>query len=155
MRKIHNPYRYVEGYNCFGCSPNNDNGLRMQFFEEGDAIICDWVPRGFLQGYFNVLHGGIQATLMDEIAAWLVQVKLKTAGVTSRMDVRLRRPVPVNEGALRLVARLQEKRRNLADIRVELFNPDGTLGAEGTITYYTFSEEVAREKLSYPGYEKF
>ncbi len=152
---IHNPYRHVEGYNCFGCSPNNENGLQMQFFEDGDEIICDWEPRGFLQGYFNVLHGGIQATLMDEIAAWLVQVKLKTAGVTSRIDVRLKRPVPVNEGPLHLVARLQEKRRNLADIWVELHNPDGTIGAEGMITYYTFREDIAREKLRYPGYERF
>ncbi len=152
---IHNPYRHVEGYNCFGCSPNNKNGLQMQFFEDGDEIICDWEPRGFLQGYFNVLHGGIQATLMDEIAAWLVQVKLKTAGVTSRIDVRLKRPVPVNEGPLHLVARLQETRRNLADIWVELHNPDGTIGAEGMITYYTFREDIAREKLRYPGYERF
>lgn len=127
----------------------------MQFIEDGENILCDWEPRGFLQGYFNVLHGGIQATLMDEIAAWLVQVKLKTAGVTSKMDVRLKHPVPINEGPLHLVARLQKKRRNLADVCVELYNPDGTLAAEGLITYYTFSEEVAREKLSYPGYEGF
>jgi len=155
MRKILNPYVKVEGYNCFACSPNNENGLQMQFVEDGDYVLCEWEPRGFLQGYHNILHGGIQATLMDEIASWLVQVKLKTAGVTSRIDVRLKRPVPTDQGPLHLVARLHGKRRNLADIWVELHNPDGSVGAEGMITYYTFREDVAREKLNYPGYEEF
>ena len=104
MRKIVNPYTKVEGYNCFACSPNNENGLQMQFVEDGEYLICEWQPRGFLQGYNNILHGGIQATLMDEIASWFVQIKLKTAGVTSNMNLRLRKTVPSNQGKLILRA---------------------------------------------------
>jgi len=155
MRKINNPYTHLEGYNCFGCSPDNENGLQMNFVEDGDYLLCDWEPRGFLQGYFNVLHGGIQATLMDEIAAWVVQVKLKTGGVTSAINMRLLRAVPTNEGKIKLKARLKGMRRNLADVEVELFCPDGQLGATAEVTYYTFPEKEAREKLSYPGFEKF
>ncbi len=155
MRKILNPYTKVEGYNCFACSPNNENGLQMQFVEDGDFLICEWEPRGFLQGYHNVLHGGIQATLMDEIASWFIQIKLKTAGVTSNMNIRLKRSVPVKEGNLKLKAWLKEIRRNLVDVNVELINPDGKLGAGGVITYYTFSPEVAKEKLYFPDHEEF
>lgn len=145
----------MEGYNCFGCSPNNKNGLQMNFVEDGEFMTCDWEPRGFLQSYHNILHGGIQATLMDEIGAWLVQIKFKTAGVTSNMNLRLRKAVPINEGKIKIKARLKEVRRNLVDVNVELINPDGILAAEGVITYFTFPPDVAREKLRYPGYEEF
>ena len=155
MRKIINPYARIEGYNCFGCSPDNENGLQMQFVEDGDFLICDWEPRGFLQGYHNVLHGGIQATLMDEIASWFVQIKLKTAGVTSTMNIRYRKTVPSNQGKIHLTAKLKATRRNLVDVEVKLMNADGGLGAEGIITYYTFSPEVAREKMFFPEHEEF
>ncbi len=155
MRKLNNPYTNLKGYNCFGCSPKNKNGLQMDFYEDGDYIICDWEPRGFLQGYFNVLHGGIQSTLMDEAAAWLVQVKLKTAGVTSAMNSRFLLSVPTDEGKIKIKAKLKGMRRNLADVDVELYCPDGQLGAKAEVTYYTFPEDVAKEKLSYPGFQSF
>ena len=28
----------MEGYNCFGCSPDNEAGVRMEFYEDGDEI---------------------------------------------------------------------------------------------------------------------
>ncbi len=155
VKKIINPYAKTEGYNCFGCSPDNENGLQMQFVEDGDFLICEWEPRGFLQGYHNVLHGGIQATLLDEIASWFVQIKMKTAGVTSNMNLRLRKTVPSNQGKLILRAWLKETRRNLVDVNVELINPDGKVGANGVVTYYTFPPEVAKEKLRFPDYREF
>ena len=155
MRKILNPYVKVEGYNCFACSPKNENGLQMNFFEDGEFLICEWEPKGFLQGYTHVLHGGIQATLLDEIASWFVQIKLKTAGVTSNMNLRLRKTVPTNQGNLVIRAWLKEVRRNLVDVNVELINPDGKLGAGGVITYFTFPQDVAKEKLRLPDHEEF
>lgn len=155
MKKIVNPYVKVEGYNCFACSPHNENGLQMTFIEDGDHLVSDWTPKGFLAGYNNILHGGIQATLMDEIASWFIQVKMKTAGVTSNMNLRLKRTVHTNQGPLKLRAWLKEVRRNLVDVNVELINPDGKVGAEGVITYYTFSEDVAREKLNFPNPDDF
>jgi uncharacterized protein (TIGR00369 family) len=155
MRKINNPYKGTEGYNCFGCSPDNEHGLQMHFVEDGDYLVSEWEPRSFLQGYVNILHGGIQATLMDEIASWLVQIKLKTAGVTSELKVRYLKPVPVNKGAITLRAGLSGMRRNLADIHVELFCPDGNLCAVADVTYFTFPQKVAAERLHFPEYEKF
>jgi len=61
----------------------------MQFFDEGDSVISTWEPTGNFQGWHNVLHGGIQATLMDEIASWVVFTKLGTTGVTSKWKLSL------------------------------------------------------------------
>jgi len=152
---IKNPFHKLEGYNCFGCSPDNELGLRMNFRVEGDEVVCDWEPDAHLQGWVGVLHGGIQATLMDEIASWYVFVKLQTAGVTSKMEVKLIKPVKMDKAPFRLVARLQEMQRNVAVIHVELFMNDGTLGAQSLMHYYTYPQEIAKKRLYYPGIEEF
>ena len=38
MKKIINPWKDMEGYNCFGCSPDNEAGVRMEFYEDGEHL---------------------------------------------------------------------------------------------------------------------
>ena len=70
MKKIINPWKGMEGYNCFGCAPNNEAGVKMEFYEDGDEVISIWKPQPQFQGWIDTLHGGIQAVLLDEICAW-------------------------------------------------------------------------------------
>lgn len=155
MRKIHNPFAGQEEYNCFGCSPHNPYGLKMSFMETGDSMMSEWVFEENYAGYKDVLHGGIQATLMDEIASWYVFVKLKTAGVTASMQVKYLRPVQGIGQAIHLEARLKEKHNRLATMIVKLFNQSGKLCSESEITYYVFPEEVARKRLAFPTIQSF
>jgi uncharacterized protein (TIGR00369 family) len=155
MRKINNPFRKLEGYNCFGCSPDNSLGLKMTFFEDGDEIVSTWDPELHFQGYHKVLHGGIQSAMIDEIGSWVVYVKLNVSGVTSKMEVRYLKPVYVDEGQLTVRARLAGMRRNLADIDVRLFNHAGEICATGHLTYFTLSPEKSKEQLYCPEHGKF
>ena len=155
MKRISNPYKKMAGYQCFGCAPHNHNGLQMSFAVDGEYVVSEWEPKDYFQGYYNVLHGGIQATLMDEIASWLVQIKLKTAGVTSTMNVRYKKPVSISKGAIRLRAKLTGRHPNLAEIHVELFGPENELCAESDVVYFIYSREVAVKRLHYPDYEEF
>lgn len=155
MRKIINPFASLEGYNCFGCALNNENGLQLTFFEDGDEIISNWVPKPFFQGYMNVLHGGIQTTLMDEIASWTVYVKVKTLGVTSRAEVKFRKTIYIDKGPIQLRAKVLQLRKNLADIGVKIFDPASELCAEGLFTFFTFSEKKSKENLYFPDPEDF
>lgn len=155
MRRINNPYGRIEGYNCFGCSSNNEHGLQMQFSEEGKDIVSEWFPQQRFQGYKNVLHGGIQATLIDEIASWCVQIRKKTAGVTSNLNVRYRKPVYTSESKITLRSRIEQERKNLVDVKVELYNEINELCAEALVTYFTFPREVAERNFHYPDYESF
>jgi uncharacterized protein (TIGR00369 family) len=155
MRKIHNPFREREGYHCFGCSPNHLSGLQLSFYEEGDEIISTWEPKPQFEGYHGVLHGGIQATLMDEIASWVVYVKVKRAGVTSSMDVRYHKPVHMESGPIMIRSKVLRMRRNLADIQVVIYNNENELCAEAVVTYFTFSEKQSKEQFFYPGEDAF
>ena len=72
MKKIQNPWLHKEGYNCFGCAPGNEAGLKMEFYEDGDEVVSIWHPGPQYQGWIDTLHGGIQSVLLDEICGWAV-----------------------------------------------------------------------------------
>lgn len=154
-KMLQNPFAKLDGYNCFGCSPDNPAGLQLRFSEEGEYIVARWQPKSHFQGWKDVLHGGIQATLLDEIASWLVFIKLKTSGVTSRMDVKLSKPIYVNQGELTLKARLKEMQRNIAVIETELYNHEMTLCTTAIMHYFTYPTTIAERKLWYPGRSAF
>ena len=147
MKRIVNPWVDVEGYGCFGCAPHNDKGLRLEFYEDGDDVVAIWTPRIEFQGWNNTLHGGIQATLADEIASWVIFRKLQVGGVTSKMEVKYLRPVLISDGDITLRARIIEKRRNLVRVAVEITNANGERTTEVECLYFTFSEERSREEF--------
>lgn len=155
MIRLKNPYAEYESYNCFGCSPSNAAGLKMEFFEDGEEIVSRWEPGQLYQGFHDILHGGIQATLMDEIASWVVFLKLDTAGVTYRLQTRYRRPVRISSGPVTLKAVLREQKRNMAVIGVVLLDGTGTVCSEGEVDYFVLPEEKARREMHYPGKEAF
>jgi acyl-coenzyme A thioesterase PaaI-like protein len=155
MKKLSNPFVQLEGYHCFGCSPGNPIGLHLEFFEDGDEIVSTWDPGFHYQGYHNILHGGIQAALMDEIASWTVYVKVKTAGFTSKAEIRYLKNVGIDQGPLTLRARVKQMRRNLADIEVKLYDRNGIRCAESLLTFFTFPLEKSKESMYYPDPERF
>jgi len=157
MRKILNPYATGMRSNCkcFGCSPHNEFGLNMEFYEKDGEVISYWRPKEHFEGYDNVLHGGIQGTMLDEIASWVVNTQCKTGGVTAQMDVRFRKPVFMNGGELTIKARLKEHNSRMATIQAEVYNADGDICSEAEVKYMIFPEKIAREKFGYPGIEHF
>ncbi|MFP4637281.1 MAG: PaaI family thioesterase [Spirochaetaceae bacterium] len=154
MRRIRNPFLRYEGYDCFGCSPHNPLGLALEFYEEGDEVMATWQAGEHYQGYNRVLHGGIQATLLDEISSWVVFIKLRTAGVTQGMEVSYDRPSFVGK-PVTLRGRLSHMEKNVAVIDARLFQEGDEPSARATCHYYTYPSRVARRKLMYPGIEAF
>lgn len=147
MKKIINPWKNVEGYNCFGCAPHNEAGVKMEFYEDGDEVISIWKPRSEYQGWLNTLHGGIQAVLLDEICAWVILRKLQTTGVTSKMETRYRKSISTLDAHLVLRATIKEQRRNLVLVEARLYNAVGELCTEALCTYFTFPKEKAQQEM--------
>lgn len=154
MKPLNNPYTGIEGYSCFGCSPDNPAGLKMKFFEDGEEIASYWEPEEGLQGYFRVLHGGIQATLLDEIASWYVFVKIGTSGFTRSIHIDYHDQVFVDGGTVELRAALESADKKRAVMRCRLLQ-QGVLKAEARCEYAIFSPKAAEKKLHYPGVDAF
>ena len=134
MKKIVNPWRKLAGYNCFGCSPDNEYGVKMEFYEDGDEVVSIWKPDEHYQGFLHTLHGGIQSVLLDEICGWVVFRKLQTAGMTTKMETRFRKSVSTDASA-------------------RLYNDKGELCTEALCTYFTFPKEKAEKEMFFRGCE--
>lgn len=155
MRKLKNPYASYSEYNCFGCSPTNPAGLKMEFHEDGEHIVSNWNPGMDYQGFHDVLHGGIQATMMDEIASWVVFMKLDTAGVTYKLQTRYRKPVRVSKGSVTLRAKLVKQERRVASVEVLLLDGEGTVCSEGLVEYFVLPRQKAEQEMHFPGRDAF
>lgn len=154
MSKLNNPHP-ADQNPCFGCSTNNPIGLHLNFEEEGDRVISKWLPGEHYQGYINVLHGGIQATLLDEVAAWVIYVKAETAGVTSRMNVTYQKPVYISKGEITIEGRLLKKEGKNALVECLLKDGSGEVCTRAELNYFVYPEKIARERFHYPGVENF
>ncbi len=142
-------------YNCFGCSPYNEIGLQLEFWESGDELLAKWQPKKMLEGWQDVLHGGVQATLFDELAGWIVLIKLKTAGVTSELNVQYIKPVNISKGELTVRGKVVSLENRLAKMSLSLFDGVGQECAAAQVVYFCFPEKIARAKYHYPGHEAF
>lgn len=150
MKEILNPWVDLQAYNCFGCSPKNMIGVRMRFFEDNELdpmgdIVSVWKPTQHHQSWINTLHGGVQATLLDEICGWVVFKKLNTSGVTAKMDLRYKQAVPTNQGVLVLRARLKENNHRIAVVEGVIQDKQGKTLTQCECTYFTFNQKKANE----------
>ena len=145
MRKIKNPWMQKEGYDCFGCSPDNPIGIHMEFYEDGDDIVSFWNPQTHYQGWVDTMHGGILATIADETAGWVVFRKLQTSGMTTKLELRYKKPIMTTDPQITVRGRIAEQRRNLVTIDVSIENSKGETCVEGRATYFAFNKAQAAE----------
>ena len=154
-RKIRNLFAEND-YNCFGCSPTNAIGLRLEFYENDDFVETTWSPSRQYEGYPGALHGGILAALVDETAAWTMYIKARCSGVTSRMNIRYRKPVDSTQKEILTRGTITNFNRNLCYIHVEVLNEQGELCTEAEVVYFTFSPEKSVQECHFPAdYNRF
>ena len=79
---------------CFGCGSENALGLRLEFRETDDGVEVTHLVPGQFAGPPGVVHGGIQATLLDEVLCMTAYAKRNTGVVTGELTVRYLRPAP-------------------------------------------------------------
>lgn len=88
---------YFDNY-CFVCGRDNPQGLKIAVrYNEGDMAAATELslPKEY-QGWTDVIHGGILATLLDEMMAHAVW-RFAGPGVTLGMEVRFHKPLKPGE----------------------------------------------------------
>ncbi len=125
MQPVENVFTDLPGFHCFVCSPANQRGLRLSFFweEESSEVLTYLQTDETLSGFPRILHGGVQTTVLDELAFWAVFVPFRVLTVTAEINVRFLKPVPTG---CRIVARAKGRRprHRLARVKASL-GPEG------------------------------
>ncbi|MDD2563121.1 MAG: PaaI family thioesterase [Salinivirgaceae bacterium] len=155
MKTLLNPYEKESEFNCFGCSEQNKIGLQMKFMETPEGVISKWKPDKRFEGYFNILHGGIQATMVDEISSWVINMKLDTAGVTSKMEVEYLKPVNIENNEITIQGIIEKVGKREVVINATIYDQNDKLCTKARVTYFLYPKAVAQRKLKYPGKEAY
>jgi acyl-coenzyme A thioesterase PaaI-like protein len=113
---------------CFVCGRDNAIGFHMQFFQDSDGCVyADCIPKEEHQGFPGVMHGGLVTALLDEILG-RTAIASNLWCMTTQLDVRFRKPVPVGE-PLKLKGEIVRRKGRLLEGRSELHLSDGSLAA--------------------------
>ena len=128
---------------CFGCGPDNPQGLRIKSYWEGpETAVCTYQPQPHqTAGSPHYLNGGVIATLIDCHSVCLaVANAYRQDGedpsatswfVTASLSVNYLRPTPV-DAPLKLKAKILDVEGNKTRLRCSVFS-DGHETAVGEV----------------------
>ncbi|MDX1993313.1 MAG: hotdog domain-containing protein [bacterium] len=127
---------------CYGCGRNNQHGLHVRTFWNGEEGIAHFTPQPYHIGYPGVVYGGLLASIIDchsiatAVAAMYDREK-RTPGsdpiitcVTAQLNVYFRKPTPIG-AELTLTATAGNVSKKKADVLCVLtVNDIHTVSAE-------------------------
>ncbi|MGQ9677800.1 MAG: PaaI family thioesterase [bacterium] len=116
---------------CFACGRQNPDGLQLPIVadDKGARFEGYVIPEKY-QGWTGIVHGGIVATLLDELMAWVVKPKGYST-VTAEMSVRFRKPVLVGT-AISGFGWITKEVGRIVYTQSQLVDATGTVLAEAT-----------------------
>jgi len=131
---------------CFICGLENPHGLHLRFYETGPGEVtaeCT-VPQEY-QSYPGMVHGGIVAAMLDEVAGRVHMGDVPTPRFmfTAKLEVRYRKNVPVGQ-PLRLVGKAGVSKPHTATSTSAIYDQDGMLLAEADALLVNVPESTYR-----------
>lgn len=131
---------------CFVCGTDNSNGLQMSFYDDNHETVCSTVTiDDRFQGYPGIVHGGILATMLDEVVGRVAMIgDHHHFMMTVNLKVQYRHPVPLNM-ALRVEGKVIKMRGRIGKAHGEVILADGTVACEAELTLANMPAEMASE----------
>jgi uncharacterized protein (TIGR00369 family) len=131
---------------CYVCGKENRRGLGIQFFADQDLVRGTFRARDFLCGYPGVLHGGILASVADEVMWWAASWKRASSCVTVELNVKYRKPASTDR-EYELTARVIKERKRVVEVEGEVRDKGGGIYAAAWGRYLIFSAEKNRQTI--------
>ena len=130
-------------HSCFVCGESNPIGLNMRFETDGRVVRSQFVPRREHSGFKAVVHGGLIATVLDEVMVWACAVQTKRFSYCAELNVRFLNPLKPGE-KFAVSAELVANRKNrIFETKGELRNEAGLVMATATGKYLPIKESDA------------
>jgi uncharacterized protein (TIGR00369 family) len=130
----------IAAHHCFACGELNERGLRLQLHLSDGRCWTELALGSEFEGWEGIVHGGILATILDEVMAWSL-VAQDAWGVTARLTTDFRRPVKVGQ-RIRAEGWLAATRRRILDTEARIVDAEtGELLAKATGLYMAANAE--------------
>lgn len=141
---------------CFVCGESNPIGLKLRFHTDGEIVQARFVPGEAHIGFRQTVHGGLMATILDEIMVWACAVKTRRFAYCADLNVRFVNRLEPGKPVLALGELMTNRRDKIYEARAELRAEDGTVLAHGSGKYMPVDHRelagMAEDFVSDPGW---
>lgn len=132
MTKIKQP----NSRHCFVCGLENPIGLRLSFYELEEGVVeTEFIAGEQFQGYPGVLHGGVTASVLDEVTsrAYIgADVHNPRFVFTGKLEIKYRKNVPLGK-LLKFVGKVTKNKSRMIEAWGGVYDVEtNELLAEGT-----------------------
>jgi uncharacterized protein (TIGR00369 family) len=133
---------------CFVCGESNPLGLQLRFHTDGRIVRAEFTPRPEHIGFKHVVHGGIVATLLDEIMVWACAVQTKQFAFCAELTVRFQQPLRPGDKTVATAELVSNRRNRIFETKAELRGANGNVLATATGKYVPLQSADAAEMMT-------
>jgi acyl-coenzyme A thioesterase PaaI-like protein len=122
-------------HSCFVCGESNPHGLKLRFHAEGNVVTAKFRPCPEHIGFKGVVHGGITATVLDEIMVWACVVATRKFAFCAELNVRYLQPLTPDVEVLVTSELVADRRGRILEAKAAVLNAAGEPLVQATGKY--------------------
>ena len=137
---------FYEDRGCFGCGADNPYGLHMRFQSDGVKVVSRLTVPEHLCGWDGIIHGGVVATIHDEMMSWTAIQLLRKMILTKSVTVDFLKPL-FTERKIEARGRIHaEVNSREAIVESAIYDENGTCCSKGRGKFALITPEFARKQ---------
>jgi len=113
-------------HSCFVCGESNAHGLKLRFHTDGRTVTTKFRPGPEHIGFKGVVHGGLTATVLDEIMVWACVVATRKFAYCAELKVRYLRPLTPGEEVFVTSELAADHKGRILEAKAAIHNAAGT-----------------------------
>jgi uncharacterized protein (TIGR00369 family) len=130
---------------CFVCGESNLHGLKLRSETDGMTVRARFAFGSEHVGFRETVHGGLSATLLDEIMTWVCAVRAKRFAYCAELNVRYLHPVRPNQELVAVAELIANRRGRLFEAKSEVRDAAGTVLVTAVGKYLPLKDRDAAE----------
>jgi uncharacterized protein (TIGR00369 family) len=135
-------------HSCFVCGESNPLGLKLRFETDGRVVQTRFRPRPEHIGFKNVVHGGLTATILDEIMVWACAVQTRRFAYCAELNVRFLTPLPPGEEVIVTGELAANRNDRILEAQAAVRNSQGQTLAKAKGKYLPIKTDDAEQMLA-------
>lgn len=139
-------------HSCFVCGDANPLGLKLRFETDGRVVRTRFRPCAVHVGFKGVVHGGITATVLDEIMVWACAVATRRFAYCAELKVRYLEPLSPDAETIVTGELVENRKGRIFEAKAALSNATGRSYVEATGKYLPIKDaEVSQLVTDFVG----
>ena len=127
--------------NCFACGKTNPIGPKLEFsINSENQVETFFTPPKEWSGWGEIVHGGLQTVILDEISAWAIVLLIKKFTLTINARVEFLRPLYVDE-QLKATAEIEKIEDDIIYVSSVILNERKKICTKGRFIFKVVSKE--------------